>query len=1034
VTSERKVVTVLFADLAGSTRLAAQLDPERFREVMTEFYRTVSDELTSLRGRAEKFVGDAVMAVFGLPQIHEDDAIRAVRAGLIIRDAMARLGKDLRLPAPLQVRIGISSGPVATGSGPADQLLVTGAAVNLAARLQQAAEPNEILVEETTRELTFQSVEFGPAREIPAKGFAQDIRAWPVVALSVRSARRTIPLVGRRRELALLNETFERTRETRRLHLVTILGERGIGKRRLAQEFLSGLPEEATVLTSRASQFEEDVTLAPVAEMIRRELGVDAETPPDQVTKALKEVVAGCCEPSEADLVVARLGLALGLGEEEREGRRYRAAEIRAGFLSFVEAKAQAGPVVLVFDRLHSAQQGLFELIEHIVHNARRIPLMLLCIARDVLLEVHPGWGGGAADALTIRLESLSTEEAVELARVAGESIDEATAKRIAAHAGGNPFFIVETTGMLLQSHEAHLAGAEHVHLLPPTVQAVVAARIDHLPDDAKELVRKASVFPRDTVRVQDLSLIADPKDDVLKILEDEELLVPDPRREGVWRFRHGLLRDVAYESLPKRERQRLHLLVADALDPEKRPQSVAYHVEQAARAALDLDPSDRTLADRAVEALKHAADLARRRIQSRTAIDLYQRALELAGPRDEWGVRESRILAGVGEAHYWLGEYESATSSLSEAMRLGEGDPTTTTHAGRFLADITLNVEGDVRRARPLFERALAAARELADPWPIARTLLMAGWAPYWENDLDAARAMFEEALATARANPEKDQWAEARALTSLASVISPVGDEEECLVLAKEALAIGQDMGDQFTVAVAQSYAGNSLRRMWRLDEAKSPLDQAVRTFRELDARWELASALGDRGNLHRLAERLDAAERDFTEALRICRELRERSLVSWTASRLGMTLLAKGDVEGARRSLEEWQDLPRPTVDEPGSRVSLPEVGLLLSLVEGDEEDAGRRGREMLEIERADGLRNNLAATVWWIGTLLGAEAVGGRKEMDEARRTLEASHWQQALREPFLLLRQVQAAREAAEAERLAVSRYVLHPPG
>lgn len=1008
VTQERKVVTVVFADLAGSTSLAARLDPERFREVMAAFYRSVTDELLSLRGRAEKFVGDAVMAVFGLPQTHEDDALRAVRAGAIIRDGTKRLGEELALPFPLRVRVGVSSGPVATGSGPADQLLVTGPTVNLAARLQQAAEPDEVLVSETTWLLTNHAVAYGPVRTIQAKGFAGDTHAWPLAALSTRSARRTIPLVGRRRELALLTEAFERTREASRAHLVTVVGERGMGKRRLVQEFASTLPGGVKVLVGRASEFEEDVTLAPVAEMLRRELDVDRDTPPAQIQERLRQIVEGCCEPTEADQVAARLGLALGLGDEGREGRRYRAAEIRAGFLSFLQGQARSGPVVVVFEELHLAQQGLFDLIEHVLRDGRRSPLFVLCVGRDDLFEVRPGWGGGLFDALTMRLEPLNAEEAEELARGAGESLDEATAERIARHAGGNPFFIVETTGMLLQSHEEHVLGTAHSHLLPPTVQAVVASRIDHLPEPARELVRKAAVFPDGTFDVADLSVIAEPKPETLLVLEDEELLVREPRREGIWRFRHGMLSDVAYESLPKRERQRLHLQVAEAIlaeGPERRPKFVAYHLEQAARASLDLNPDDRSLADRAVLALAHAGDLSRRRIQSRTAIDLYERALDLAGPEEVWGAREARILAGMGEAHYWLGEYEDARVALEKALEIAGTDPTTKTHAGRFLADIALNVQGDVDRAGRLFDRALAAARTLEDPWPIARTLLMAGWAPFWRGDLAVARAMFEEALATARANPERDPWAEARALTSLSSVISPVGDEMECLALAEEALQLGRDMKDRFTVAVAQSYVGNSLRRMWRLDEAFAALEESVAVLRALDARWELASAVGDRGNVHRLSGRLPEAEEDLEEALRLCRELGERSLVTWTISRLALTLLARGDPQAARRVLED--SLSQATVDEPGFRSSLIEGQTLLALAEGDLSSARQLALRALEVERDGGMRNNIAAQLWWVGSIFGPDAVGGEAEMDTARGTLEEAHWIQSLREPELI---------------------------
>jgi class 3 adenylate cyclase len=282
--SERRVVTVVFVDLAGSTELAARLDPERFREVLAAFHGMVSEEVSWLGGVAEAFIGDAVLGVFGSPVARDDDAIRAIRAAISVRDRAGRLGRQLGLPTPMRVRIGVNTGPVAVGTS-SDRNIVIGAVVNIGARLQQAAEPDEILVGETTRQLALHAVVFGERREVAAKGFDDAVSAWPVEGLrtATGSPRRQIALIDRRRELTLLADTFERVRERERAHLVTLLGEPGIGKTRVVEEFVADLSDDVTVLAGRSSAFEEEVTFWPLAQMLYREIGQDRGAPEDLV-------------------------------------------------------------------------------------------------------------------------------------------------------------------------------------------------------------------------------------------------------------------------------------------------------------------------------------------------------------------------------------------------------------------------------------------------------------------------------------------------------------------------------------------------------------------------------------------------------------------------------------------------------------------------------------------------------------------------------------------------------------------------------
>jgi class 3 adenylate cyclase/tetratricopeptide (TPR) repeat protein len=1000
---ERKVVTVLFADVAGSTELTTRLDPERIRELQGAFYRMASDEIAALRGRTEKFAGDAVMAVFGLPKAHDDDALRAVRAGLMVRDRAERLGEDLGIP--LQVHVGINTGAAVTGAAPAGELLVSGAPVNLAARLQQAAAPGEVLVGHTTWQLTREAAEFGEARIIEAPGFDGEVEARPVLRLSSRSTRRTIPLVDRRRELELLRSAVERAMEGRRAHLVTLVGEPGIGKSRLVQELVAGLPEGTELLTGRASEFGEDVTFAPLVDMVRRRLAIEGDAEPHEVAKRLEEVVNGCCDASEVERVTAQLGMLLGLGDEQRQQDPYRSAEIRAGLLTFIEGLARTAPVVMVLEDLHLARPALLELIEELVRGARRLPHTVVAVGREDLLKERPTWGAGIPDALTLRLEPMSVEESRELAAAAGDRLDEETVDRIARSAGGNPFFIVETTGMLLHEADAHSHGTPPRGMLPPTVQAVVASRIDHLEEPARNLIRTASIFPGGAFHESQLALVTEADPDVLKRLEDEELIVRDEDRRGRWLFRHELLRAVAYESLSKRERRRLHERVAAALDqpeaPEPHVQQLAYHLEKAALAARDLDPTDGEPALRAVAALRRAGDLSRWRMESVAAVDLYERALAIAGPESSWGPEETRALAGIGEAKYWLGEYEEAEAALRKALELGEQDPWTRELSARFLGDIALNIHGDPDRAEELFTTSEEAAREMDDRWALSRTLLMSGWVRFWRNDYDGARARFEQALEIAKANPEGDRTGEARALVSLAGVASQLGNPREALALADAALEVGREIGHPFTVATAQERRATSLRAMWRLDEALPASNEAVRIYRDLGARWELASALGDRGTLLRLLGRPEESEADLREALSLCRELGDRVLVVWTASELAIVLALRGKIAEAHRVIED-PSLPEG-LSGPADRTALLWARGFIALAEGDRDAALKYCQEALEIDRDGPSEVSEAISVWWVAGLFGADAAGGEAEVERARAVLERQGWTRVFHE-------------------------------
>jgi class 3 adenylate cyclase/tetratricopeptide (TPR) repeat protein len=1007
VSSERKIVSVLFADLADSSRLASALDPERFREVQSAFYRAASETLGALRGRVEKFVGDAVMAVFGIPHAHDDDALRAIRAAWEIRERTVRLCADLDLDEPLSVRIGVDSGPAVVGEGPADQLLVSGATVNLAARLQQAASPDEILAGETTRQLTASFVAFGRDRAVTAKGFAEPVKVWPVASLSERSTRRTIPLVGRRRELTLLTESLARARETSRLHLVTVLGEPGIGKSRLMDEFLEGLGDDVRILRGRVSRFEEDAPFAPIAELLRREIGADAAAPVADQARMLRGFLGEIVRPDHVEATAARLELALGIAAEQKSDRPYRAAAVRSGLSALLDGLAAAGPVVLLLDEMELARSELLEMLEQLAARCKRIPALVVCVGRDEMLETRPSWAGGLSDALTIRLEQLSATDAVDLARAAASSLDERTAERVARHAGGNPFFIVETTGMLLHERSERGSGSPSASSppLPATVQAVVAARIDHLDAGSRDLVRKASVFARSTFHASELAIVSDPTEAALSRLEDEELLARDRERPDVWRFNHEVVRDVAYDSLPKRERLRLHLALADRIEAEGRfPAALAYHLERAARASLDLEPANRVVAERAARALLAAGDIARRRMELRTAIDLYERALSFAEREEQWGVREAHVLCGIGEACYWLGEFPRARRDLERALGVAPGDLWTRCVANRFLGDIAFNIDADLDRAEAYFADALPAARGLEPPdrhFAVARTLLVAGWAPYMRQDFAGAISAFQEALETARANELGDPWAEARALTFLANTISNTEPVSVYRPLLEEAMAIGRRIDDPFSAAVAEQHYASALAVESDLAAGIRHAEAAVAAFRELGAQWETASAIGDTAELLRYAGRALDAERLQREGVAICRSLGDRQLIGYIGPELALSLRAQGRHDEARAIVDEIAAIV--DLDREASALR---ARALMAHDDGDADAARSAAEKLLALQGKGERPNGHARAVWFTSRVVGTEAAGGNDAIRAATERLRRIGWNLYLEDPTL----------------------------
>jgi class 3 adenylate cyclase len=648
----RKTVSILFADVVGSTSLGERTDPESTRRMLSRYFDTMRAVIERHGGSVEKFIGDAVMAVFGIPVLHEDDALRAVRAAAEMRSSVALLNQELASASwsPIALRIGVNTGEVVAGEAAQGHTMVTGDAVNVAARLEQAAGPDEIIVGASTYALVRDAVEVEPMSALELKGKAEPLPSFRLTGVLEHEPmrRHDTPLVGRQRELKLLAEAFDRANDERACYLFTLLGTAGVGKSRLVHEFLGQMRDRAQVLRARCLPYGEGITFWPVIELAQAAAGIELDESPASAVEKLRSLLE---EVPDRDPILDRVCPTIGLSADVVPTE-----ETFWGFRKFLEAVAARKPLIAVIDDLHWAEPTMLDLIEHIADWSREAPILLLAIARPELLDARPQWAGGKLNATTILLEPLGPEDAAHLIAnlVEDQDLARAVQDRIGETAEGNPLFVEELVAMLVDRGVLKREGGGwHVVddlqgvSVPPSISALVAARLDHLEPMERDLIGRASVVGKVFQRsaVAELSP-PEGRDDLgarLMRLVRKELVRPDRSAavgDEAFRFRHLLVRDAAYASLTKEQRADLHARFADWLEQiagdrlREYEEVIGYHLEQAFNYRSELGLTDdltASLGGRAMRHLRAAGQRALARNDRPAALNLLARAAALA-------------------------------------------------------------------------------------------------------------------------------------------------------------------------------------------------------------------------------------------------------------------------------------------------------------------------------------------------------------------------------------------------------------------
>jgi class 3 adenylate cyclase/tetratricopeptide (TPR) repeat protein len=955
------VATLLFADIVGFTSLNEHHDPELVSSRTTALFERLSREVQRYEGTIEKFAGDAMLAVFGVPSAHEDDPERAVRAALEMQAVIGATDVEAGKGVDLRLRIGVETGEVLvdqTRAAAERDLFVTGDAVNTAARLQGIAEPGTVVVGPSTYAATRDAVDYEELRPVELKGKAVSVAAWRADAIKAgRGGRRArlgleAPLVGRDAELALLKETVRRAVDDRRPHLVTVIGSSGVGKSRLTWElekYLDGLPDSYHWRKGRCLAYS-GPSFGPIADVAK----VDAQITDDDAPEIARDKL-------EARLAVLDLGADLGDVEDALEAvlavgevREHGQDELFESWRRYLGAVAEVAPLILVVEDIHWADDGVLSFLDFLARWGEG-PMVILCLARHELLERRSGWGGGLPNATTIVLEPLGEEASSALMDgLLDGGVPPALGQRIIELAEGNPLFVEEMVRMLVDrgvlrfaDGRWELAGAVDQVDIPDSVQAVLAARLDTLPADEKRVAQDAAVIGRifwDVVVAHLAGSQRDPTNELIRRLRVKDLIVqrkPSALAEASeYGFRHVLIRDVAYDSLPKRDRSRLHRDIALWAEAEladrieEFSELVASHLaaavayeEEFAEGPAELQ-AVRTLAmDAAVRAARRAtamSQLASASRWSKLAVELAakldvgareyaQLAVEYA--RQGWENSDpaerdmvlSRAIEGMlrldarsaadtellgqlrdqrGHALYDAGDVEGARRLLREGIAdLEPGPPTAARALLLNRLGWTYWRAGPLEEAEPILERAISEAKASSDAATMRWATHDLGITFGFLDRLDESIHLLEESYRQARESGDGPLLM--RCYINLPAVRQARGDEVGPLIeMVEEGLQLARRSAATHTIVWLAGNQSDFMTGMGRLEEALAYVDESVVQARMISSP-HLAPKLSARARLQLMLGDADAAQRDLDDAGRLDTSLEPQTAVEYPLS---------------------------------------------------------------------------------------------------------------------------------------------------